>query len=69
MTVATMRYLAEWLTVEQACHALDVTVDELRQLHRDGDVSGAYIRPGVWRVATSTVEELLANPTWKERAV
>lgn len=61
-------YIGEWLTLDQAARALGIPRAELRPLHIAGDIVTEQIRPGVWRVRTSSVDDLLATPEWKARA-
>ena len=64
----TTRYLGEWLTLDQAAHALGIQRAELRPLAESGDIEVVQLRPGAWRVKTDTVDELLATAEWKARA-
>jgi hypothetical protein len=62
-----LRYVGEWLTFDQAAKVLGCTVADLRPLHQSGDIDVEQIRPGVWRVKTSTVDDLKDTPSWKAR--
>jgi len=64
--VAALRYVGEWLTLDQAASVLDVTRAELRPLWQDGRIDVEQIRPGVWRARTSTVYVLANSPEWRE---
>lgn len=63
-----MKYVGEWLTLDQAARVLGVPRDELRALHIVGDIECAQVRPGVWRVRTTSVDRLRASAEWKEHA-
>ena len=60
-------YLGEWLTLDQAAHALRITRAELRPLHEAGDLQVVQLEHGGWRVKNDDVQELLATPEWSAR--
>lgn len=62
-----MKFIGEWMTLQQAATMLGIKRAELRPLHQSGDIVVTTIRPNVWRVDAKTVHDLLDTPEWRAR--
>lgn len=63
-----VRFIGEWMTLDQAAKVLGIKRAELRPLHESGDILLTTIRPNVWRVDAKSVADLMDTPEWKARA-